>query len=315
MNVLITGGTGFVGRHLKKKLQELGHQINILTRNSQKYKNTNGVKYISWNPLSETPIKDAFIAADGSKINVVINLLGENISAGRWTADQKDKIYNSRILGTKNLIKGIENHCSEKIDLLISTSAIGIYEANLPEEINENGVNGKGFLSRVCEDWEKEAEACTNTQRTLITRVGVVFGHDGGALERLLPVFKLGGGGPIGNGKQIMSWIHVEDLVNIYLEAMENQNYQGVVNAVSPNYVTNSEFTKYLGAAVKRPALFPVPPQALKLIFGEMSSIILDSQTVVPKALQDLGHKFLYPEADRALENIGQRVNLIGRPL
>ena len=288
MNILITGGTGFVGKYLQAELLQKGHQVNILTRNADKYKRNNSVKFVSWSPLTEKPSKDAFIMKDGGSVNVVINLLGENISAGRWTDDQKDKIYNSRIIGTRNLVRGIEEH-TEGIDLFISTSAVGIYESNLPDELNEESTYGKGFLSRVCEDWEAEANKLTKSKRTLITRVGVVFGNTGGALEKLLPVFKLGGGGPIGNGKQVMSWIHVKDLVNIYMAAIEDERYSGVVNAVSPEVTTNKEFTKALAQSVGRPALFPVPPQMLQLIFGEMSSIILDSQNIKPDALSGLG--------------------------
>jgi hypothetical protein len=185
----------------------------------------------------------------------------------------------------------------------------------LPDELDESSNHGKGFLSKVCEDWEKEALKITKTKRTLITRVGVVFGNTGGALEKLLPVFKLGGGGPIGNGKQVMSWIHVKDLVNIYIKAIENDQYSGVVNAVSPEVTTNKEFTKALAQAVGRLALFPVPPMMLKIIFGEMSSIILDSQNIKAKALNDLGHNFLYPNVFDALSEIGHGLNFIGKPV
>jgi len=315
MNVLITGGTGFVGKYLQKELLDHGHQVNILTRNAHKYRNQKKIKYITWDPLSDVPTEDAFRALDGGQIQIVINLLGENISAGRWSDDQKDRIYNSRILGTRNLVRGIQKHVDNPLELFISTSAIGIYESNIPDELDETGPHGKGFLSKVCEDWETEAQALTHTKRTLITRVGVVFGPTGGALQKLLPVFKLGGGGPIGNGKQVMSWIHVKDLVNIYVQAIDNESYKGTVNAVSPNYISNSDFTKFLGEAVGRPAIFPVPPQMLKLIFGEMSCIILDSQTVAPKALSALGHKFLFPDAKYALDDIGKSVNFLGQPV
>tara|TARA_B100000925_G_scaffold290088_1_gene274467 strand:- start:7058 stop:8011 length:954 start_codon:yes stop_codon:yes gene_type:complete len=315
MNVLITGGTGFVGKYLQKELLKNGHEVVVVTRNTKKYQMRRDVKFVAWNPLMEPTPQEAFTTISGNPIDVVINLLGENISAARWSDDQKDKIYNSRILGTRNLVRGIEQHLKNDLDLFISTSAVGIYEANLPDELEESSIHGKGFLSRVCEDWETEANKLTKAKRTLITRVGVVFGSTGGALEKLLPVFKLGGGGPIGNGKQIMSWIHVKDLVNIYIQAIGNENYKGIVNAVSPEVTTNKEFTKALAQAVGRPALFPVPPQMLKLIFGEMSSIILDSQNIKAKALSDLGHEFLYSNVFDALSEIGQGVNFIGKPV
>ena len=315
MNVLITGGTGFVGKYLQKELLKNGHEVVVLTRNTKKYQMRRDVKFVAWNPLMEPAPKEAFTTNNGNSIDVIINLLGENISAARWSEDQKDKIYNSRILGTRNLVRGVDQHLENDLNLFISTSAVGIYESNLPDELDESSSHGKGFLSRVCEDWEIEANKLKKTKRTLITRVGVVFGNTGGALEKLLPVFKLGGGGPIGNGKQIMSWIHVRDLVNIYIAAIEDERYSGVVNAVSPEVTTNKEFTKALAQSVGRPALFPVPPQMLQLIFGEMSSIILDSQNIKPDALSGLDHNFIYPNVFDALSEIGQGVNFFGRPV
>ena len=240
--------------------------------------------------------------------------MGENISNRRWSTPQKKKIFNSRVLGTNNLVEAINTYLSSPLDLFISTSAVGIYEANTPEILNEDGIPGKGFLANVCQEWEASALKVKHAKRTLITRVGVVFGNNGGALQKLLPIFKLGGGGPIGNGKQTMSWIHVKDLVNIYLKAIEDERYEGIVNAVSPNPVSNTEFTKAFGHAVGRPAFFPVPPFMLRLIFGEMASIILDSQIVHPKALNDLGHQFLFPNVSDAMNEICENVNLLGLP-
>ena len=316
MKVLITGGTGFVGGYLVKKLIKAGHEVNIVTRNPKKYQkhNTLPVKYVGWDPEFEELPREATVSLKGEKVNVVINLQGENISAKRWSQKQKDKIYNSRIHGTKNLVQGLERHLIEPLDLFISTSAVGIYPSNTDEELTEESTEANNFLAGVCKDWEKEANKLTKTKRTLITRVGVVFGNNGGALEKLMPIFKLGGGGPIGAGKQIMSWIHVKDLVNIYLKAMENENYSGTINAVGPSPVSNSIFTKAFGKAVQRPAFFPVPPFMLKIIFGEMSCIILDSQKVLPKKLNELGHEFLYPEIYSAMLEICNNVNLLGKP-
>ena len=253
MKVLITGGTGFVGGYLVKKLIKAGHEVNIVTRNPKKYQkhNTLPIKYIGWDPEFEELPREATVSLKGEKVDVVINLQGENISAKRWSQKQKDKIYNSRIHGTKNLVQGLERHLIEPLDLFISTSAVGIYPSNTDEELTEESAEANNFLAGVCKDWEKEATKLTKTKRTLITRVGVVFGNNGGALEKLMPIFKLGGGGPIGAGKQIMSWIHVKDLVNIYLKAMENENYSGTINAVGPNPVSNSIFTKAFGKSTR----------------------------------------------------------------
>lgn len=317
MKVLITGATGFVGGYLIKELLNQNHTVKILTRNPNKYEDNkdSSVQYIKWNPENEIAPKSAFVNSDGSKdVDVVINLMGENISNKRWSTTQKKKIYNSRVLGTNNLVEAINTHLSSPIDLFISTSAVGIYEANTPEILNEDGISGKGFLTNVCQEWESSAMNIKNANRTLITRVGVVFGNNGGALQKLLPIFKLGGGGPIGNGKQTMSWIHVKDLVNIYMKALSDERYSGIVNAVSPKPVSNSEFTKAFGSAVGRPAFFPVPPFMLRLIFGEMASIILDSQIVHPKALNELGHQFLFADVQTAMDEICKNVNLIGLP-
>lgn len=317
MKILITGATGFVGGYLIKELVKNDHSVKVLTRNAKKYAESTekNVQYFSWNPETEIAPKEAFIAADGSKdVDVVINLMGENISNRRWSTAQKKKIFNSRVLGTNNLVEAINTYLSSPLDLFISTSAIGIYEANTPEILNEDGISGKGFLANVCQEWEASALNIKQSKRTLITRVGVVFGNNGGALQKLLPIFKLGGGGPIGNGKQTMSWIHVKDLVNIYIKAIEDERYKGIVNAVSPKPVSNSEFTKAFGRAVGRPAFFPVPPFMLRIIFGEMASIILDSQIVHPKALNDLGHQFLFTDVSDAMNEICENVNLLGLP-
>ena len=242
MKILITGATGFVGGYLIKELVKNDHSVKVLTRNSKKYADSTekNVQYFSWNPETEIAPKEAFIAADGSKdVDVVINLMGENISNRRWSTAQKKKIFNSRVLGTNNLVEAINTYLSSPLDLFISTSAVGIYEANTPEILNEDGISGKGFLANVCQEWEASALNIKQSKRTLITRVGVVFGNNGGALQKLLPIFKLGGGGPIGNGKQTMSWIHVKDLVNIYIKAIEDERYKGIVNAVSPKPVSN----------------------------------------------------------------------------
>lgn len=317
MKILITGATGFVGGHLIRELVKNNHSVKVLTRDASKYQTQNAlpVEYFSWNPEAELPPKEAFIDKNGNKdVDVAINLMGENISNRRWSTAQKKKIFNSRILGTNNLVSAINKYLQSPLELFISTSAIGLYEANTTETLNENGILGKGFLPNVCQEWEAAAQKIEKTKRLLITRVGVVFGNNGGALQKLLPIFKIGGGGPIGNGKQIMSWIHVKDLVNIYVKAIENEKYKGVVNAVSPNPISNAEFTKAFAKAVHRPAFFPVPPFMLRLIFGEMASIILDSQIVKPKALIDIEHRFLFPEIQDAMNEICNNVNLLGMP-
>lgn len=300
MKLLITGATGFVGARLVRKLVKDGHEVSVLSRNRSNAIEKLGVPVdvYEWNPLSGPAPQKAVDHAE-----VIINLMGENISAKRWSDKQKEKIYNSRVIGTENLVKSI-NQRSENLKAFISTSAVGIYPKNTSSELTEDSSIADDFLATVCKDWESSASKCEKTERLFIPRVGVVFGEEDGALAKLLPIFKIGGGGPIGSGKGIMSWIHVDDLVDIYYQASFDSKYKGVANAVSPNPVSNKDFTKCLGTAVGMPAFFPVPPFMLQLIFGEMASIILDSQTVIPEFLNGIGHEFKNPGIQEALNEI-----------
>lgn len=304
MKILITGATGFVGKNLTQKLLEKGFEVNILTRDANRALtcfNDKKVKAFVWKNTLELPPKEAF---DG--INGVINLMGENIAAKRWSDDQKIKLIQSRVDATKNLVSQIDNCLGKELDFFISSSAIGYYPSNTSSTLNEDSNKGDGFLSQLCHDWENASAGLQKTKRRIIIRTGVVLESFDGALKKMLPPFKIGAGGPIGNGQQIMSWIHLNDLVKIFIKAIEDQNMNGTYNGVSPYPVSNLEFTKALGKALHRPAFIPVPPLALKLAFGEMSSVILDSQTVVSKKLDEIGFKFDYPKIDQALNHIFQ---------
>jgi uncharacterized protein (TIGR01777 family) len=304
MKILITGATGFVGKALTQKLLERGYQINILTRNADRAAKCfpgNKVQAFEWKNNLDLPPKEAFIG-----INGVINLMGENIAAKRWSDEQKRLLIQSRVDATKNLVTQIENTSTNELDFFISSSAIGFYPTNLPAAIDEDSSNGNGFLAKLCSDWENASSGLTKTKRRVIIRTGVVLESFDGALKKMLPPFKLGAGGPIGNGEQMMSWIHLNDLVKIFVHATEDQKMNGIFNGVSPYPVSNLEFTKALGKALHRPAFFPVPQVALKLAFGEMSSVILDSQKVVSKKLDQVGFQFDYPKIDQALNHIFQ---------
>ena len=218
-------------------------------------------------------------------VDAVINLMGENISTKRWTAQQKDKIFQSRVKGTANLVRSIQQY-GQQVQSVISTSAIGIYPVNDNNELDEDSPKAdSGFLPHVCNAWEK-ALSPLSPLRTVIIRTGIVLGKKGGALKRLLPIFKMAGGGPIGRGKHFMSWIHVKDLAHLYTTAIENDMFSGIYNGVSPRYVTNQEFTKALSQSLGMPAVFPVPPFMLKILFGEMSTIMLNSQKIVSKRIR-----------------------------
>lgn len=300
MKVLITGATGFVGKKIVEKLLAKNHQVVVLTRNPQKSNRlwSDKVTAFAWNSTKET-VPSA--ALEG--IEAVINLVGENIAEGRWNEKQKQKIYDSRILSTKNLLESLKNQNIKPV--MVSTSAIGVYGPKENVLISESTNSGAGFLANVCDDWERiVVEYKNDLKRLAIIRVGVVLGKDGGLFKKLSPVFKMGIGGPIGNGSQWMSWIHLEDLANLYVYVLENNSIEGVLNGVSPYPVTNKAFTKAFGKAVKRPALFPVPVMALKILMGDMSCIAIDSQKIVSERLKMLGFNFEFSKIDKALENL-----------
>lgn len=287
MKILITGATGFVGTALAKKLLSMGCELNILTRNSEKlpevFQNSK-VKAFEWRDTSVAPPLDCI-----SGINGVINLMGENISAKRWSDDQKKKLHDSRVQSTKNLTTLLNQNLNTPLDFFVSSSAIGIYPVGLNDCLNEESKTGNNFLAGLCKDWEAAAYTITKANRIVIIRTAVVLEKHGGALAKMLPPFKLGLGGPIGDGNQFMSWIYLADLVNIFVKAATDKNMTGAYNAAAPHPTDNFHFTKALGHALHKPTLVPVPALALKLAFGEMSSVILDSQKVISKRLSEAG--------------------------
>lgn len=302
MKILITGATGFIGTELTKRFVNSGHEVNVLTRDVSKAKQLlpgENVRAFEWTDIHSLPPAEAFAG-----INGVINLMGENIGGKRWSADQKKKLRDSRVDATINLIKRIESELTRPLDFFISASAIGVYPVNSREVLNEDSREGFSYLATLCHDWEAATNGLTKTKRKVLLRAGVVLDKGGGALQKMLPPFQLGLGGPIGDGNQMMSWIHREDMVNLYIAAATNDSFQGVYNACAPTPVCNFDFTKALGDALNRPTLFPVPTLPLKIAFGEMSTVILDSQAVVSKRLSEAGFEFKYPTIEMALNQI-----------
>ena len=298
MKVVITGATGFVGQVIVKQLLEAGDEVVVLTRNVAKAAITLGsaCKYFQWNDSESLPPLEALEGADG-----IINLMGETISE-RWDENHKKKIYNSRINGTKKLVEALEK-LKNGPKSFISTSAIGIYGNRGPEDLNESSNLADDFLAKVCKDWENEANKARNYgSRVAIIRVGIVLGKGGGALAKMIPIFKLGGGGPLGSGNQYMSWIHVEDLASMFIEALKNPSIKGVLNGTAPYPASNREFTKVLGKAVKRPAFLPAPAFAIKIAFGEMSQILLEGQKVLPVKFKEAKFKFRFPTLEMAIK-------------
>lgn len=301
MKILITGASGFVGKHLLRNLLLGQHEVVTLTRDSQKINDLGfPVEVYNWDPKKNDFPKEAL-----KGIDAVINLMGENLSAKRWSESQKKKLYESRILGTKKLVEALEKNLPKPLKAFISVSAVGIYPVNLQASLDESYKDfPNNFLSNLCQEWEREALKLKKVERIVIPRLGVVLGPGEGMLARLNPIFRMGLGGPIGLGKQWMSWIHVEDLVQILTDALTNDKISGVINATNPHPVTNAHFTKAFSKALKLPAIFPVPTFILKIAFGEMSTIILDGQKIIPKKLSELGFKFKFPTIEKALDAV-----------
>ena len=301
MKVMVTGATGFIGKELIKKLHEMGHEIAVLTRNpdSARFRIPVHCEIIAWDPcknhLPSTALKG---------VDAVINLAGENIADGRWSLERKRKLIQSRELSVRRLVNAM-TYMDKKPKTFVSVSAIGFYGDRGDVILNEADLKGNGFLSDVCKVWEEEIlKAKEVGVRTVAYRLGMVLGHDGGALNKILPPFKLGLGGKLGSGSQWMSWIHINDLVNMLVHAIENSSIDGIYNAVSPNAVRNKEFTKTLGSILKRPTIFPVPKFVLKFGLGELSELLLGSQRVNAKKIIDTGFKFKYPHIGEALKEV-----------
>ena len=299
MKIVLTGATGFVGRHLVRRLHAQGHDLVLLGRDSARLKERfPAFESFAWNLLNEPAPKEAIEGAD-----VVIHLAGESIGNRRWSQDQKTKILNSRVLGTRNLVEAM-NHSSAPASLLICSSAIGFYGDRGDEVLVEESHAGAGFLSEVCQKWESEAHLLSQSIRRVLLRTGIILHPDEGALKKMLPPFRMGLGGRMGSGSQWMSWIHIDDLVSIFIEAINNAKLQGPVNAVSSQPTRNQEFTSKLSETLHKPALLPVPEWGLRLVLGEMADLLLQSQRVIPKKLEEAQFLFKYPDLKTALSHL-----------
>lgn len=295
MQALITGGTGFIGRHLAKQLPDPV----IAGRDKKKIQALlPDFEARSWNPAK--PIEPSFLTG----VDTIFHLAGESIFKGRWNAAKKERIRASRTKGTRRLVDAIAD-ARTKPRVLISSSAVGIYGDRADDILHESSQTGTDFLARVCRQWEEEAlRAHEYGVRVVLIRTGVVLGRDGGALAQMLPAFRFALGGRLGSGNQYMSWIHRDDLCRVMIWAMKNDQVHGPINGVAPTPVTNREFTRALTKAVARPALLPIPEFLLKLLLGEFATVLLSSQRVLPKALQKNGFRFHYPDITSTLANL-----------
>jgi hypothetical protein len=302
MNILITGATGFLGRRLCEMLHQAGHTVRALSRDSvaAKQRVPHLKEVFPWNPLQELPPLQAFEGCDA-----VINLAGESI-AGRWTTAKKQLIRDSRVLGTKNLVNALAQ-LSSRPKVLLSASAIGYYGDRGEETLTEDAAPGSDFLAQVCRDWENEAlKAESPGMRVVRLRIGLVLGRGGGTLQALLPLFRVGLGGPLGSGRQWWSWIHRDDLCRLIVQILANENVSGPVNATAPQPVRQKEFAQVLGRVLRRPAFLPTPAFALKIALGEFADGILASQRALPRRAQEMGYRFQFEELEGALREILQ---------
>ncbi|MGD9646223.1 MAG: TIGR01777 family oxidoreductase [Pirellulales bacterium] len=294
MKTLVTGATGFIG---PKLLAALG-DCHVLSRNPDRARAAlPGATAFRWNAEKELPPAAAF---DG--VDTVVHLAGEPVAEGRWTAAKKQRIRDSRRVGTRNLVAAIEG-LSDKPKVLVSASAVGYYGDRGDELLDESSTSGDDFLADVCRQWEEAAERAADFGvRVVMPRIGIVLGDDGGALAKMLPLFKLGLGGRLGGGQQWMPWVHVDDIVGLVRHAIAHHELRGPMNAVAPNPVRNEEFTREMAKVLHRPAVLPAPGFGLRLMVGEFAGILLASQHVLPKVAEQSGYQFHYPDLHAALE-------------
>jgi uncharacterized protein (TIGR01777 family) len=299
MKILITGGTGFVGTQLTSRLIQDGHEVTILSRSAKQSGEVfRGISYLQGDPTQKGPWQEVIKNHDG-----VINLAGASIFA-KWTEVHKRAIRESRVNTTRNVVEGIPIH-PQKPFTLLSTSAVGYYGFCGDEELNEESPHGDDFLARIAVEWEGEAlKARDKGARVVLTRFGIVLGEKGGALSQMIPLFKKYIGGPIGNGKQWFSWVHIKDLSKAFAFLTKHPEISGPVNICAPNPVRNKDLAKAIGKALHRPSFMPAPGFMVRLVLGEFGSVILKGQRVIPKRLLDSGFTFQFPDIDKALQGI-----------
>lgn len=294
-HILMTGGTGFIGTRLCELLLAKGWQVTLFTRDPARAAERWGQKIATIRRLDE--IKSL------PTVDAVINLAGEPIMGGRWSAQRKHQISDSRIQVTRHLVSQLAQLPTQPA-VMISGSAIGFYGNRDDDILEEDAAVGEGFSASLCRDWEKAAQPITfKKTRLCIVRIGVVLDRKGGALRKMLPAFRLGIGGRLGNGEQWMSWIHRDDVCALLLFLLEHPECQGIFNATAPDPVTNTVFTQALAERIRRPAILPMPALVLKLLFGEAAELLLNSQRVVPSRALEAGFTFQHSTLEDCLAN------------
>jgi len=293
MRIAVTGSTGLLGSAVVERLRKEAHEVVRVVRSGSE----TAERTIRWDPM-----KGSIDAAVLEGFDAVIHLAGENISSGRWAAARKAAIRDSRVKGTYLLCSALAG-CSRPPKTLISASATGYYGDRGEEPLTEDSAPGTGFLPDVCREWEGACDpAARKGIRVVNLRTGVVLAAEGGALAKMLPLFRAGLGGVLGSGRQYVSWVALDDLVGIVLHALAREELRGPVNAVAPRPVTNRELTSALARRLSRPAFLPVPAFALRLALGEMSdALLLSGARVTSRRLEETGYRFLHPAIEEAL--------------
>lgn len=301
MRIVVAGGSGFIGEPLVRRLVARGDDVAVLTRNPSR---VHAGRAVQWDGRTQGAWSDEVAKADA-----IINLAGENIADGRWTAERKRRLIASRLDATNAIVEALRREPSRK-RTLINASAVGFYGNRHDEELDEQSSRGEGFLADLVAQWESAARAAEPLARLVIVRFGVVLAQDGGALAKMLLPFRLGAGGPIASGTQWMSWIERDDVIAMIVWALDNERVRGVYNATSPRPVRNRDFTRALGRALRRPAFMPAPGFMLRIAFGQMAEeALIGGQHVLPRRAESDGFVFGHPSLESALPYV-----LSGRP-
>lgn len=303
MKIAVTGATGLIGQKLVARLLQKNHNVIVLSRSEEKVKKIfhGKVKAIKWNPYSENSISKI---DELEGINSFVHLAGENVMSRRWNEEHKKNIYESRINSTKSLFT-ILSELKDKPESFISASAVGFYDNSISNVADEYSSSGNDFLASVTSDWENEVKKFSNINiREVRIRIGIVLDKNGGALKKLLPAFKMFVGGSIASGKQWFPWIHIDDIVDLFVFAIENPTMSGAYNAVSPGITTMLDFSKTLANVLSRPLFFSIPSFVLKVLFGEAAYTLINGAKILPVRTLESGFVFKYEKLKPALEDL-----------
>lgn len=296
MKIVVAGGSGLIGEPLVQRLLGRGDEVSVLTRNPSKVQVG---RPLQWDGRTQGVWSDAVATADA-----VVNLAGESISDGRWTEERKRRLFASRLDATGAIVEALHRSPSPR-RVLVNASAVGFYGDRADEQLDESSQRGSGFLADLAERWEEAARAAEAVARLVVLRFGIVLAREGGALQKMLLPFRMGLGGPIGNGQQWFSWIERDDVVRLIEWAIDTQTARGVYNATAPQPVKNRDLARALGRALSRPAFMPAPAFALKAAFGQMADdALLAGQRVLPRRAEQEGFRFESPALDEALSRI-----------